>query len=651
MSGSAELLYGGTIPHEETAVHTGPWQQVYRREFRDAASLLLPDVTGLAADVFTAPNSVAGQAVHAVRESLSEAVVQNLVSGHIRAGLTRQYGQLSSGLELRAKESAVISEHAQCLTSSLGLDPESAATDLFEATRDALAGQAGISRLKGSLRRKDGARLESSLAAIMSCVLQTEAGEKLSRFALTGSRSAAAIDTALTGLTEAIAAKSGSIMDNERAISTALSGLRQKVAGYLFGKNKYFHTRPPYEKVATMVGHLAAEAKLPGKARLSMSFGELHDAFFPPRKAGHERTMFVTYQDKPGKSGFRVVTEKSGRFDDKPKGPRRPDWKRIGQTAMLLFFATGPFLSACAPQPPVSPESPLMPEPSGTPTPFLPESTPILTPAPDDTATAMSAQEAALARRAAARTAAAQSQQAVPTQTEISETPTPEYESLWDVARVEWSSGVVSGQCNGTAVQIQIDIDHTLFNRSQYPIRGFNEYKGKFEDVANSTACALSLRPQGSAANTRLIEVPLVLKDGVWAEVYYETNPQFSQENTTQEVRTDVPVRFIYGNGDTGFVLPLKTGEGYSRAWGVDPETGGLLVFMGNLSMQAQNPDQIAIDGGMREVLYVISKTKFGNNVYNEAGRRLILMAWFNNDIERSKVFPVEGGTLRPIIP
>lgn len=372
MNTSAEVLTGA-FPLEQTGVLPETWQDVYCKEFQSATQALLPNITGLAEQVFTTPIAEADEVIQTLRSDIAEVAVHELVSRHLTANLATRYGQLSTDISVRARELSIIAGYADELMGRLGLDAEAARTKLIASAADAMEGRAGLIPLLDSFKRRgDRENFSESLAAAFSGTLAAEAGEKLSRFSDTGSRSAQTIDTALSKITEAMV-QTGSVMERERAIDRNMGILRQAVSDYLFKQNKRFHLTEPYERLAVMMGHLAAERRLPRGMRMSMNISELYDAFFPPVKNNSVRTILFTYRSSPQSAG-RMVMTRSDRISGGDKGPRKPDWKRITETAALLVFVGSPILAACAPQTGATPET-QPPTPKPTDSPVVPTAT------------------------------------------------------------------------------------------------------------------------------------------------------------------------------------------------------------------------------------------------------------------------------------
>ena len=159
-------------------------------------------------------------------------------------------------------------------------------------------------------------------------------------------------------------------------------------------------------------------------------------------------------------------------------------------------------------------------------------------------------------------------------------TPTIEYESIWDPDRIRWVK-LTEGSYNGVTCQLSIEIDFSIYERSVNAWVGFEEAGGTFQDVGNTCAATISMLPETGNGN-RSVEVNMDLKrDGSYEPVGF--NGRSRDRNKRVEFNPQVPIRFVYfdGNeGSNGHVFPLDTFY-YSQGWGVDPETQGLVYFMG----------------------------------------------------------------------
>jgi len=153
-------------------------------------------------------------------------------------------------------------------------------------------------------------------------------------------------------------------------------------------------------------------------------------------------------------------------------------------------------------------------------------------------------------------------------------------ESLWDPDRIRWSK-LVEGTYNGVTAQLSIEVDFSIYERSVNALVGFEEAGGTWADVGNTTAAFVSMLPRSGNGN-RLVEVNMDLKeDGTYLPVDFD--PRRRSPNTKVEFDPKVPIRFVYVDGDGGLrgrVFPLKNPY-FSRGWGVDSETRGLVIFMG----------------------------------------------------------------------
>ena len=97
----------------------------------------------------------------------------------------------------------------------------------------------------------------------------------------------------------------------------------------------------------------------------------------------------------------------------------------------------------------------------------------------------------------------------------------------------------------------------------------------------------------------------------------------------------EVPIRFIYVDGDggrSGRVFPLKNPY-FSRGWGVDPETHGLVIFMGVPSGTVDETYRGWIYGS-----YVLGReeeiagAKFGNEELNQLKLDTLRATWYAGD-------------------
>jgi len=170
--------------------------------------------------------------------------------------------------------------------------------------------------------------------------------------------------------------------------------------------------------------------------------------------------------------------------------------------------------------------------------------------------------------------------------------PTPVPESVWDPDRIKWSK-LVEGTYNGVDCQMSLEIDFSLYERSVNALVGFEEAGGTFQDVGNTCAATISMLPETGNGN-RSVEVNMELRtDGTYVPLDF--NPYNRSENIRVQFDPEVPIRFIFFNGDGGIngrVFPwhpgTSGGESPSRGWGIDPETKGLVVFVGLLSSTSE---------------------------------------------------------------
>jgi len=164
-------------------------------------------------------------------------------------------------------------------------------------------------------------------------------------------------------------------------------------------------------------------------------------------------------------------------------------------------------------------------------------------------------------------------------------TSTPEYDSIWDPDRIRWAK-LTEGTYNGVTARLSVEIDFSIYERPVNALVGFEEAGGTWEDVGNTYAAAISMLQRAANGNC-LVEINMELHpDGTYTPLDF--NPNVRTENTRAEFDCNIPIRFIFFNGDGGIsgrVFPWKTPTTPSRGLGVDPETHGLLAFMGMQSL------------------------------------------------------------------
>jgi hypothetical protein len=114
----------------------------------------------------------------------------------------------------------------------------------------------------------------------------------------------------------------------------------------------------------------------------------------------------------------------------------------------------------------------------------------------------------------------------------------------------------------------------------------------------------------------------------------------------TVSLKSEVPVRFIYADGDK-HTFPIEA-AGFSRGWGVDPKTNGLAVFLGSGSVQSQDPDSVGLDSLIREALFQIMGIADARKTEVKEG---LHRQWYSGNMERIQMLPGDGGTLRSIVP
>ena len=156
-------------------------------------------------------------------------------------------------------------------------------------------------------------------------------------------------------------------------------------------------------------------------------------------------------------------------------------------------------------------------------------------------------------------------------------------ESIWDPDRIRWAK-LTGGTYNDVSAQLSIEIDFSIYGRPHNALIGFEEAGGTWADVGSTAAALVGMLPE-TANGMRLVEVNMDLnRDGTYTPVAFDRRRK--RRNVTAEFDPAVPIRYIFFNGDsdfTGRVFPWNDGVDptASRGWGVDPETQGLVFFMG----------------------------------------------------------------------
>jgi len=188
-------------------------------------------------------------------------------------------------------------------------------------------------------------------------------------------------------------------------------------------------------------------------------------------------------------------------------------------------------------------------------------------------------------------------------------------EYSWDKSKMGWIGGE-SGDSNAEAVSNVISIEFTkeICERKINPACGFKEAGGTFEDVAKTVSYAVSLL-DGK------VEVNMELKDD---GSYVPLSPLQTKE---EEFDAGVPVRFIFDDEESyTFTLPSSS---FSRGWGVDPETKGLIFFQ-----------SVSISGGLYDGLDThiltrlaeITRSLDGNKILKEEEFDRFMNLWYGDD-------------------
>lgn len=186
----------------------------------------------------------------------------------------------------------------------------------------------------------------------------------------------------------------------------------------------------------------------------------------------------------------------------------------------------------------------------------------------------------------------------------------------------------IEGEYGQKKTRLVIEMDRGLCEERNWC--GFEEHKGRFEDVADTVAYAMTLLDD-------YVAVSMVIQaDGSYVPVEAGVKKMAAIEN--REL-----VRFVYYNGDK-HRFPRHS-EGFSRGWGVDPTTGGLVVYFG--SEMGETKEYLA--SAMRGVFKEICGVKIVNKVNNAQADEEINRLWFGGDMSRVDLSPAEGGTLRVV--
>jgi len=190
----------------------------------------------------------------------------------------------------------------------------------------------------------------------------------------------------------------------------------------------------------------------------------------------------------------------------------------------------------------------------------------------------------------------------------------------WDKSQMGWNSGE-SGDVNAELVSdyISIEFNQELCKREINRVCGFSEAGGTFKDVAETVTYALSILDGNVRVNMKLNS----------NNTYLPLAP-FATE--VQSFNNNIPVRIIYDDGDK-YTFPVRS-EGFSRGWGVDPNTNGLILFLATTKEQVGN--NISIDLMIYEALNIVTNSQEGTTVINEQQRNTLGSLWFKDDSERT---------------
>jgi len=190
-------------------------------------------------------------------------------------------------------------------------------------------------------------------------------------------------------------------------------------------------------------------------------------------------------------------------------------------------------------------------------------------------------------------------------------------EYFWGEERMGWISGK-SDDPNAEAVADVISIEFTkeICGRKVNPACGFKEFGGTFQEVVDTVSYATSLLDGVVGVNMELKD------DGSYI-------PLSPLEKKKLEFDIGLPVRFIYEDGDRNS-FPLVS-SGFSRGWGVDPETKGLIVFIGMTSSADNRVYDSHIFGNLREITGIFS----GNTIISQDNYNKMFNLWYGDDKNR----------------
>lgn len=154
----------------------------------------------------------------------------------------------------------------------------------------------------------------------------------------------------------------------------------------------------------------------------------------------------------------------------------------------------------------------------------------------------------------------------------------------------------------------------------------------------------------------RIVEPNMILhEDGTYESFgMTEYNPRLIGRSINQEQQFDpsIPIQTKWFDGDKDNVFPLQPyTNGNSYGWGVDPETKGLVIFIGLTSGFPPNAKTLTLDGNILEVLFTITNTSYGGDIRNKQQLDAMINQWIGGDNERVDTFAIDGGTLSPIMP
>lgn len=184
----------------------------------------------------------------------------------------------------------------------------------------------------------------------------------------------------------------------------------------------------------------------------------------------------------------------------------------------------------------------------------------------------------------------------------------------------------IEGVFNGSKVKFIIEVDRDLCVNRDWC--GFDEFKGSFKDVANTVAYAVNVL-NGTVKVNMIFD-----KRGGYVSLGRTDTKEMTFDSTA-------PIRFIFYNGDK-HTFPINS-DGFSRGWGVDPHTHGLVIFYGSESKQLSEYVHL----GIFEALYLITNTKINYRVVNAERDLKMSTLWVNGEIDRLNQLPSVGGTLQ----